>query len=897
MKLLNKNIISISVFIAVLTLSWVIGSSPAIAQDVSCKVLITELWQLDSGVDPGLGYIGDYYAKVWINGVEQNNNGACNDETSTGILVPFQLFKNFSRISECSAKTPWVFSRQVPAGQPVHVKIEIWDSDLQFDDPADAKPGDGDSIELDVDPVTGKWTGANGYTPFDWPQDCSRPGLSLGGRNVNVCWQVGSDSDGDGLLDVWEGFGMDTDNDGVIDLDLPGFGANPLHKDLFEELDWMAGNEPTRSDILEWKQAFAAAPADAGGLLNPDGQPGINLWVDTGGLTDASGNLVGDNFGGGNEVPFANVSGLTRAFYDIRAANFSLNRQFVFRYALSSAFPSNNRGTSTGGNTAVTLNDTGQNWIPDEWKGHTVEIAAGTGNLQKRTILSNTETELTVDGAWATIPDATSFYFMSVVGGQGEKGGNDFVDFNHNASTLMHEFGHNLGLGHGGGSDSGPGQVDHNCKPNYVSIMSYDHDRIFRVDGSDIIDYSPPRQVLGGRSSVLPLVLDENHLLESMILDATDPDTLFVFVPRGTCRGGADAGTACVLDANCDSNVCRGVKTLSPLNAPVDWSGDGDTTDIGNRVANIDNLGDNGLPTDCFNNDLVSALDGHDDWSHISLPFTEFGDAAGKAINLAGGPEPTLEERRRLNEELNTADLGITQSAPSTVEVGDSFNLALTIGNKGPNPALSVEVVDTLPTVTVLSPGGCVEGPAGTLTCGLSAMLRGAQRTIDLTLGTDGRVCANGVPQPLTNGASVANVAKFAGADPNPSDNTGSITITPVDTTPPVIDSLTANPNSLWQPDHKMAPVTLSVAVKDLCDTAPACRITGVTSNEAVNGPGDGNTSPDWEILGTLIVNLRAERAGSGGGRIYTITTQCIDASGNSTSATVDVTVPHSSGN
>jgi uncharacterized repeat protein (TIGR01451 family) len=882
----------------VVSFLMVLAPSLAMAQDVPFKVYITELWQLDAGVDPGLGFMGDYYAKVTINGVTQDNNGACDEETSSGIIVPFQVFKNFTRVPDCSAKTPWMFSQMVPAGQPVHVKIQIFDSDLVFDDEGDAKPGDGNAVELDVDPVTGKWSGADGFTAFDWPQTCSRPSLSLGGNNVNVCWQIGVDSDGDGLLDVWERFGMDTDNDGVIDLDLPGFGANPLHKDLFVELDWMPGNEPKRADIAEWKQAFAGAPIDAGGTVNPDGLPGINLWVDTGALTDASGNLVGDNFGGGNEVPFANVSGLTQAFYDIKAANFSANRQFAFRYGLSSALvtPSYAFNTSTGSNTATTLNDTKQTWLPNEWKGRTVQLFGGSVNNEIRTVVSNTATELTVDPSWNPIPDETSLYFISAIGGQGELGGNDFVDFNHNASTLMHEFGHNLSLGHGGGvQDSSPGEVDHNCKPNYVSVMNYDHDRIFRADGSDIIDYSPPRQVLGGRSSVLPPNLDETHLKESTVLDPTDPDNLFVFTARGTCQGGSNAGAVCTLDTNCDSNVCRGIKTQRQLNTQVDWSGNGTITPADNFVINIDTLGVDGLPGDCFNNDLMTALEGHDDWHHISLPLIDFGDAASNAINIAQGHEPTLTERRRLNEELNTADLGSSQSGPATVEVGNSFNIALSISNKGPNPALAVQLVDTLPPVMVLSAtGGCVQGPAGTLTCGLGAMLQGVQRKIDLVLGTDGRVCSNGLPRPLTNIATASNVARFAGPDPNPNDNSNSITVMPVDTTPPVINSVAANPSQLWPPNHKMVPVTVSVRASDLCDTAPVCRITGVTANEPVNGPGDGNTSPDWEIIGDLMVNLRAERSGSGSGREYTVITRCRDASGNSASAPVKVRVPHS---
>jgi uncharacterized repeat protein (TIGR01451 family) len=329
---------------------------------------------------------------------------------------------------------------------------------------------------------------------------------------------------------------------------------------------------------------------------------------------------------------------------------------------------------------------------------------------------------------------------------------------------------------------------------------------------------------------------------------------------------------------------------LYPLNMAVDWNGNG-TNDPGTLELNTDTTGTNGDPAGCANNELITQ-EGHNDWSNISLPFLHYGDYAGAPINPSVGPEPTLEERIRLNEELNTADLGITQSAPATVEVGDSFALKLTIGNKGPNPALAVQVVDTLPLVTVLSSGtGCTEDPAGTLTCTLSSMLRGAQSVIDLSLGTDGRACVNGLPQPLNNTATVANVAEYAGADPNPADNTSTITVMPVDTTAPVIESVTASPNMLWAPNHKMVPVTLSVVVTDLCDTSPTCRIIGVSSNEVLNAPGDGNTSPDYEVIDPLVVNLRAERSGSGDGRVYTITTECTDASNNTTRASANVAV------
>lgn len=60
--------------------------------------------------------------------------------------------------------------------------------------------------------------------------------------------------------------------------------------------------------------------------------------------------------------------------------------------------------------------------------------------------------------------------------------------------------------------------------------------------------------------------------------------------------------------------------------------------------------------------------------------------------------------------------------------------------------------------------------------------------------------------------------------------------------------------------------------------------------------PGGGDTPPDWVITGPLTVDLRAERSGKGSGRVYTITVECSDASGNTATKTVTVTVPHDQG-
>jgi hypothetical protein len=114
-----------------------------------------------------------------------------------------------------------------------------------------------------------------------------------------------------------------------------------------------------------------------------------------------------------------------------------------------------------------------------------------------------------------------------------------------------------------------------------------------------------------------------------------------------------------------------------------------------------------------------------------------------------------------------------------------------------------------------------------------------------------------------------------------------------IDAVPPVFESASASPAVLWPPNHKMVPVTVTAAVTDAVDPSPITRIVSVTSNEAANGSGDGHTDADGQITGPLTVSLRAERSGKGSGRVYTITVESRDHSGNASVKTVTVAVPH----
>ena len=75
-----------------------------------------------------------------------------------------------------------------------------------------------------------------------------------------------------------------------------------------------------------------------------------------------------------------------------------------------------------------------------------------------------------------------------------------------------------------------------------------------------------------------------------------------------------------------------------------------------------------------------------------------------------------------------------------------------------------------------------------------------------------------------------------------------------------------------------------------------------VVSSEPDDGLGDGDTANDIQNLtwdnatGIITVDLRAERAGGGPGRTYTISIEATDEAGNSSIAEVTVLVPHSKG-
>ncbi len=117
-----------------------------------------------------------------------------------------------------------------------------------------------------------------------------------------------------------------------------------------------------------------------------------------------------------------------------------------------------------------------------------------------------------------------------------------------------------------------------------------------------------------------------------------------------------------------------------------------------------------------------------------------------------------------------------------------------------------------------------------------------------------------------------------------------------IDKTPPTV-SCSASPNVLWPPNHNLVPVTLSVVVTDSLSGPAGFVLLSATSNEPDNGLGDGDLPNDIQgfAFGTPATSgqLRAERSGTGTGRVYTLTYKGMDRAGNSATCAATVMVPH----
>ncbi|MCW4047221.1 MAG: PKD domain-containing protein [Candidatus Bathyarchaeota archaeon] len=249
-----------------------------------------------------------------------------------------------------------------------------------------------------------------------------------------------------------------------------------------------------------------------------------------------------------------------------------------------------------------------------------------------------------------------------------------------------------------------------------------------------------------------------------------------------------------------------------------------------------------------------------------------------------------------------------TEANVTTTTLTYTFNLGMHVvtlnatdqaGNTG-SANVTVTVIDTLPPVVDAGPDITVEQESH---AGTQVMLNGTATDIcstrfNFTWSENGTVLAtttNATGTTLTYTFNLGtHVVTLNATDMAGNIGSDNVTVTVIDTTPPEINA-TATPSTLWPPNHKYVEVKINVTVYDICDPSPTITLVSVTSNEPDNGIGDGNTVSDIVVVDdfTFTFYLRAERSGTGSGRVYTITYKATDASGNYATASVTVEVPH----
>lgn len=288
-----------------------------------------------------------------------------------------------------------------------------------------------------------------------------------------------ADTDGDGLRDDWEIFGVhtasgDEDLPSYSDPWTPGPAADPTRMDLFVELDWMAGQDgdPNHYRVTDAAlQRLTDAMRDHGGVA---------IHVDVGQMgTRAS--RGGQSIAYQSSFYFTGTAPLSMQDVWADSAQFSASRLHLFAFGV----------------------------LVDRFAPYRSTTGEMRRLFENGRIVADSSVWNPRYSPGFIICNGTGIYNRAPK----------------QASILMHEIGHCLHLHHGG-------SVDTNNKPNYISVMNYMYALPTLSDTGDI-DYS--------NGSLAPL--DENALSEIEGLGIAPSNHVYSLIQgqkRADVRSGDD---------------------------------------------------------------------------------------------------------------------------------------------------------------------------------------------------------------------------------------------------------------------------------------------------------------------------------------------------------------------
>ncbi len=379
-------------------------------------------------------------------------------------------------------------------------------------------------------------------------------------------------------------------------LDLKAMGANPQHKDLFLQIDYMVdksedsphSHKPKDKALEKVIKVFANAP-----VSNPDKKNGITVHIDAGSDTimDPVSNIKWEKLSESHALEHVeNLGSGTRKtgyvwddFNKLEEKYFSKYRRKVFRYCIFA---------------------------------HNLGVDLGKTSGWARGIPG---TAFTVSlGSWT----------------------NKVGTVNEQAGTLLHEWGHTIGLRHGGCDN-----IHH--KPNFLSVMNYDFQtRGLRNDGENgTLNYS---------WVALP-ALDENSL------DKT----------KGLYGGDAIKGYGTIYRAFDNDDDKYYWWYVDNANGPIDWNRSGNTTDTS-------------VKADINGDKKFVKLEGYNDW--MNLKYSD-GSIIGKTEEtIREFPEETVDEELTYEEDEEIADqyeVSVSFDGNRKGRAGETVAYTVTVKNIG----------------------------------------------------------------------------------------------------------------------------------------------------------------------------------------------------------------------